>query len=414
VEADAVMSHASFVEHYRPPGVDPLAPRPSPCRPRRGEARLRAAVGRARRTLRGRRLAYVDSHFPWRRSGFRYADALALHELRPDTVFFSMYETSDPFPAEVLPLAQFPKVAPALGITDVYGIFLDFTGGLLGLWNGEPGRPGPTDGLDMSSVLRRSGIGLHAVLAQGGGFVPTEEGFERASRLVAAADQVMSWDPLVLERMPGVVPIDPAVIDTRLFALTPRDMASRPLRLLIAADDRPRKGVGVTLDAMRLLAGAPVELHVVGPHGRRRAEVDDERIVFHGWMEPHELRDLHRRCHVFMSPVTAETPHDLEGDGGVVDGFPTGAAAEAMSSGLLLVTSNPLADRRLLRAGHDHLEIEADAEAVSTAVRWVLDHPVAAATIASAGAARVRERMEARVGARHRLALMGMAPAGGV
>ncbi len=61
---------------------------------------------------RGRRLAYVDSHFPWERSGFRYADALALHEARPDTLFFSMYEMRDPFPAPVLPLAEFPRLAP--------------------------------------------------------------------------------------------------------------------------------------------------------------------------------------------------------------------------------------------------------------------------------------------------------------
>jgi hypothetical protein len=35
-----------------------------------------------RREIHGRRLAYIDSHVPWQRSGVRYADALALHEVR--------------------------------------------------------------------------------------------------------------------------------------------------------------------------------------------------------------------------------------------------------------------------------------------------------------------------------------------
>src|SRR5262245_19230315 len=139
--------HEEFVAAYRVPVVSPHASRPALRYARRGEGQLRDLVGQLRRRVRGRRLAYLDSHFPWQRSGFRYADALALHEARPDTVFFSMYELRDRFPAPVLPLRAFPVLAPTLGITDVYGVFLSFMSGILGLRRGRLGEPEATEGL---------------------------------------------------------------------------------------------------------------------------------------------------------------------------------------------------------------------------------------------------------------------------
>jgi hypothetical protein len=73
------MSHADFIAHYGVPVVVPDARRPALEWSRQGEGRARSLAGQVRRKIRGRRLAYIDSHFPWQRSGFRYADALALH-----------------------------------------------------------------------------------------------------------------------------------------------------------------------------------------------------------------------------------------------------------------------------------------------------------------------------------------------
>jgi glycosyltransferase involved in cell wall biosynthesis len=402
------MRHADFITQYDVPVADPAAPRPSLQWARRGEGRVRSIAGDLRVRLRGPRLAYIDSHFPWRRSGFRYADALALHEGRPDTVFFSMYEMRDPFPAPVLPLAQFPRLAPSLGVTDVYGVFLDFMAGILGLRQDRTGEPGPIEGLDLSHVLRYEGIRAHAGLYPGGGFVATEAGFADARRLVDAADKVFSWAPAVLEHVQGVSAIDPAIIDTAYYAATPRDFAARPLELLFVADAKPRKGLGVALAALRNLADEPVHLHVVGPHDPASWDGPARGATFHGWLEREELRELHRRCHVFVSPVSAERPHDQSGDGGVTDGFPTAAAGEAASSGCLLVTANPDADHRALRPGVDHMEVLATATAFADAVRSVLADPAAAATIAESGARRVRERLDVRAGAAVRLEMMGL------
>jgi glycosyltransferase involved in cell wall biosynthesis len=405
-----MMSHADFVAHYRVPVAVPNAPRPTLEWSRRGEGRARSLAGQVRRRVHGRRLAYIDSHFPWKLSGFRYADALALHEARPDTVFFSMYELSDPFPAPVLPLAQFPRLAPGLGITDVYGVFLEFMAGALGLRRDSDREPEVIEGLDLSGVVRREGMRTHVGLYPGGGFVATEAGFTEARRLVAAADQVFCWIPGVIERVPGVTPIAPSVIDTAFYAKTRRDFAARPLELLFAADAKPRKGLGVALAALAALADEPVHLHVVGPHDPAQSPVPADRTTFHGWLDREALRQLHRRCHIFVSPVTAEHPNDSAGDGGVTDGFPTLTAAEAASSGLLLMTANPESDHRYLRPGIDHIELPATAGTFADAVRAVLDDPSAATAVAESGARRVREQLDVRVGAAARLSLMGFNP----
>jgi hypothetical protein len=389
------MDHSEFVARYDVPVLVPDAPRPTLQWSRRGEGRARSLAGRVRRVRHGGRLAYIDSHFPWRRSGFRYADALALLEARPDTVFFSMYEMRDPFPAPVLPLAQFPRLAPSLGVTDVYGVFLDFMAGVVGLRRDSGAPAGAIEGLDLSGVLRNEGMRVHAGLYPGRGFTVTEHGLAEARRLVAAADQVLSWAPAVLEHVPGVKAIEPAIVDTAFYAATARDFGARPLRLLFAADATPPKGLGVALAAVRELAGERVHLHVVGPHQPPASA--DPQVTYHGWLEPNALRELHARSHAFLSPET--------------DGFPTAAAAEAASSGCLLISANPDGDDRVMRAGVDHLEPAATPEAFAGAIRGVLADPEAAAAVAESGARRVRERLDVRVGAAARLALMGLAPA---
>lgn len=400
------MNHAQFIAAYDVPVVDPTAPALiAPTVPGPFETRRLRLVGALRRRLRGRRLAYLDSHFPWQASGFRYADALALHEARPDTAFFSAHATTDPFPTPVLPLAEFPRLAPRLGITDVYCVFLDFAAGLLGLPRHDGGQS-PIAGPDLMATLRTHSIRVHVSVPPGGGFVHTADSLARVHALSEAADQLLSWVPEILEAAPMATPIAPAVIDTSFYPARPIDLTRRPVELLFAADAKARKGLDVALATQRRIAGElGTRLHVVGPHD---AAVHDDvpGVTFHGWLSREGLRTLHRRCSIFLSPVRRERPD--EDDGGVTDGFPTAAAAEAMSSGCLLVTANPVGDHRTLEPGIHHLEPDATDEAFAAAVRRAIGEPHAAARIAAAGAARVRERMDVRRGARERLRLLGL------
>lgn len=399
------MNNVEFVRDYDAPVAHPEAERPELRWSPRGVGRALDLAGAVRRRIRGPRLAYVDSHFPWARSGFRYGDALALHEARPDTVFFSMYEMTDPFPAPVLPLADFPRVAPRLGITDVYGVFLDFMSGIHGIPRPAGHPVGVADGLDLSGVIRRYGMRTHATLYPGGGLLDSDESLDRAGLLVDAATQVFSYVPAALERFPSITPIGLTTIDTGFYERTPHDFAATPARLLFAADAKARKGLDVALAAQHLVDEThAIHLTVAGPNeaAAPRAGRDTD---FVGWQTREQLRDLHRATTIFLSPVRRERPD--EPDGGIVDGFPTSAAVEAMSSGLLLISANPEADHRFLRPGVDYLERPATAEAFADAIRWALDHPSEAAAIAKRGADRVREHYDVRNGALRRLELMG-------
>jgi hypothetical protein len=406
------VSQEQFSRDYGAPVADPLAPRPELRWSARGAGRVRAAQGQVRRRVKGRRLAWVDSHFPWERSGFRYADALALHETFPDTVFFSMYEMTDPFPAPVLPLADFPRLAPGLGITDVYGVFLDFMSGILGIPR-PPGHPvGVADGLDLSGVIRQYGMRTHALLYPGGGLLASDESLDRVAQLVDRADQVFSYVMPALERFPSITPINPATIDTSFYARSSTvDLAADPVQLLFAADAKARKGLDVALAAQRLVDETHrIHLTVAGPN-EHFAEAAGRSTDFVGWQSREALRDLHADTAIFLSPVRAERADET--DGGITDGFPTTAAAEAMSSGCLLITANPEGDHRALRPGVDYVECAPTPQAFAEAIRWAIEHPNEARAIATSGATRVREHLDVRSGALRRLELMGFVPGGG-
>ncbi|MGH3369491.1 MAG: glycosyltransferase family protein, partial [Nocardioidaceae bacterium] len=158
--------------------------------------------------------------------------------------------------------------------------------------------------------------------------------------------------------------------------------------------------------------GPGFHLHVAGPNTHRRDEVPPEVATFHGWLQPEALRDLHARCHVFVSPVRAEAPGPPGSGTGVVDGFPTQAAADAMSSGCLLLSANPSQDHRRLIAGQHYVECGPDGADVRDAVRAVAGDLGAARALARAGAEQVRRTMDVRLGVEHKL--RHMAPDAGL
>jgi glycosyltransferase involved in cell wall biosynthesis len=395
-----------FARTYSLPTRDPHQTRPRAGRVSSAQL-LRARVHRL--THRGtRRLAYLDSTFPWLRSGFRYHEASALLELVPDTVFFSHWDMTDPFPVPVHSLADFPKVASREGITDAYGVFQLFLAGLVGLSPSHPQPPHVMEGPDLSEFLRKAGIRLHGSIYPGGGFTNTESGLVQARALASRLSTTFSYVPEVLANVPGVTPVDQAFTETRFYTPTyTRWQDMEKLICLFAADSPPRKGADIALGAFEGLPADSFHLHVVGPHEHRRGELPADIATFHGWLSPGELRDLHRRAHVFISPVSAEPPGPTGSFAGVTDGFPTQAAADAMSSGCLLVSSNPAADYRVLEPAVHYLECEADVIALREVLAGLaLDLPQMKA-IAQAGSEQVRGHMDVRRGMRFKLLEMG-------
>jgi len=399
-----------MADHYRMPLRDPSQSRPH-LRPPSWAASLSSRLHRTTRRSRNRRLAVLDGTFPWKMSGFRYQEAAAILEARPDTLFFSTYEMTDPFPVPVHPLANFPEIALRAGITDAYGVFLWFLAGLVGLGPSRDGSsPHPMEGLDISQALASQRIRLHGSLLPGGGFLATEDGYEWASEVIERLDTTFSFMDDVLGRFPSVVPVPAAFTETRFYAASStRWRELEPLVCLFAADAPPRKGVDVALGAFANLGGG-FHLHVVGPHEHRRPELPATIATFHGWLDPSKLRDLHDRVHVFLSPVSAESSGAPGSGQGMTDGFPTQAAADAMSSGCLLVSANPLGDHRVFQPGVHYIECPPDATALRDVLCGLVKDPQTMRRIAEAGAARVREKMDVRLGVSVKLTRMGLEP----
>ena len=75
-----------------------------------------------------------------------------------------------------------------------------------------------------------------------------------------------------------------------------------------------------------------------------------------------------------------------------------------------MVGSNPIGDHFLLRRGHDYVEVpERDPEALAVAIENLRADTDSLARLARTGAATLRERADADVIARTKLADMGLA-----
>ncbi|MEA2901421.1 MAG: hypothetical protein QOH36_1308 [Actinomycetota bacterium] len=367
---------------------------------------------RARRTValvaRPRRLAIVDSHFPWRLSGFRYHEAEEVFRRLPDTLFFSLYRLTDPFPAPVHPLAEFPRVAPAAGVTDVLMTFLNFSAGVLGVAADASVAPVPGARSDISlwPVLERWGIRAHATLYRGGGLFPDTTP-DVLLALGRRCTTVFTSVPEVVDVLPdAVATVVPVPGD--FYAWQPRpDDGPADLRLVFVGDDRPRKGLATLLDAMADL-GPGFSLDVVGPHERHGARLEALGAVAHGWLAPAELREVLGGADVVVAPATSDRPEDGYGDTGMVDGFPTTAARVAMLSGCCLVGSNPTGEQSPIRPGEHYVAVpERDAGALVDALRGLKGHPEERRAIARRGADAVRDWCDVAPVVAAKLARMG-------
>jgi glycosyltransferase involved in cell wall biosynthesis len=372
-----------------------------------GDSAIETRATRAQPGGDGRRLAMVDTLFPWRGSGFRFNEASEILRRRPDTVFFTQHRTPEGFPRAVHPLSDFNAVAAELGITDVHAVFVNFVTGLLGLEKDPRARSvgHVVEGVSILDTIRDLDLRFHATLYPGGGLMPTTDR-SLIEEIAARSATVFSNTAEILDALPGAVRA-PVPMETEFYAFRERAPGTL-LQLVFAADDKPRKGLDTALAALELL-GPDVRLDVVGPHAHLRDEVADERVAFYGWLKPPELRAVYWRGDIFVSPVRAEGHDAPPGERGVVDGFPTTAASEAVCSGLALISSNPRGEDWLLRAGEHYEEVPvADPVALAEAIRRLAADPTKRARLARDGAARLREVGDARAVVAAKLSAMGL------
>lgn len=383
------------MSHYPVKLRDPNDPGHPPEPVPRGRAFAARIRGRAHRLAKGRRLAVVDTHLPWAISGFRYREFAEMARQRPDLVGFSLWGIDEEFDAPVHPLARFPELAPALGVTDVYLVFLNWAASVLGLSHAaaHAGVGGLRHDVSLWPWLQRHRIRVHACVYPGGGLVPATPAW--LLRLVASRCDTVFTNVAEVEDAVGSALFTPVSCDTGFYRYAERS-TDGPLNLVFAAADRPRKGLSTLIDAFNGLADDDrFHLHLVGPHDAHLPLLHNPRFTHHGWLEPDALRGVYEQCHVFVSPVTRDD-HDAGEGVGMVDGFPTTAATDAMSTGAALVSSNPRGEHRVFSPGVHYAEIpERDPDALGAVLRSFADDRDAPARMARRGADRVRELMSA-------------------
>ena len=110
-----------------------------------------------------------------------------------------------------------------------------------------------------------------------------------------------------------------------------------------------------------------------------------------------------------MSPVTTDVPGAADSEPGMVDGFPTSTAIDAVATGCALISSNPRGEDRVFRAGIEYLRVpEDDPAALVDALVQLRDDPGLRAALARKGRDRIEGLMPVVDGVAQKLAVMGL------
>ncbi|MEK3772584.1 glycosyltransferase [Paenibacillus sp. FSL R5-0887] len=294
-----------------------------------------------------RRLAVIDTKFPWMMSGFRYWENYYINQEHPDTFFFAVQPHSDPFPAKVHHLSEFEKMVVKHGITDVYCVFLNLALSLLGEnVMGNEKVPGSNSLWSIRETIEKYNLQLHTTLYPGGGLDPSTP-----KKFIVRLGESCKTVFTNIEEVSNILPYSiyiPGIINTDFYKMEGKQ-SGLPVQLVFCADNAIRKGFPTLVQAFNQLDD-DFHLHIVGNWSKELNSFTNRNFTFHGLLNPLQLRQLYKQCHVFISCSTQ--------DRFALDGFPTTAAAEAMATGCILVSTNARKDERMLQAENDYYEIK--------------------------------------------------------
>jgi glycosyltransferase involved in cell wall biosynthesis len=150
--------------------------------------------------------------------------------------------------------------------------------------------------------------------------------------------------------------------------------ASRPLRVLLLGYVNVRKGIVETLEAIRELRDAPIDVTFVGPISMRIPTEwrNDPRLHWVGYLPRSEALERYRDADVFLFPSHS-------------DGFGL-TQLEAQAQGLPLIAS-PFSGRVVTHEKNGLLLPEVSGSAIAAALRRILENPLLLATFSKSATA---------------------------
>lgn len=342
--------------------------------------------------MKKRRLAVIDSKFPWMSSGFRYWESYFIQQEKPDTVFFASQPFSDPFPSKIYSVNDFEKCVEEFGITDVYSVFLNQTLSIYGR-EGLAGYkiPGSNSTLyHIAKIISDKAIRVHTTFYPGGGLEPDTP--QDVIRLAGSlCDSVFTNITEVKTLIDKSIYV-PVPVNSEFYEFSNRQV-EYPIQLVFCAMNAPRKGFPILVEAFNAL-NDHFHLHIVGDWQDSLHLLENQNYTFHGSLNPLQLRRLYAKGHVFVSCSTI--------DNRALDGFPTTAAAEAMSTGCILVSSNGRKEENNLVNGKDYFEFSGVHQLIDTLL-LIKENPFLAQQVGESGAKKIRSVFDARTVAQKKL-----------
>ncbi|MFE0504338.1 glycosyltransferase [Peribacillus butanolivorans] len=333
-----------------------------------------------------RRLAVIDTIFPWKQSGFRYWENFEIFKQRPDTLFFATRLYKDEFPTKVFGLQFFEKLAKNEGITDVYCVFLNHVVSLLGACYLADGSqmPGSNPRDSIQSIIKENNINIHTTLYPGGGLGPnTSNEFLRV-----VSDNCKTIFTNINEVM-SVIPNSiyfPGLINTDFYSYTAKPN-TEPIQLTFSAHRAERKGFPLLAQTFNQL-DEHFHLNIIGNWENDLHLLTNNNYTFYGLLNPEQIKKVYDKTHVFIYSGTK--------DQFTLDGFPTTAAADAMSTGCLLVSTNPRNDRFILESGVDYIEVKPEVNSIRNALYGVKENFKQSMEIGKNGSNKIKNHYDSR------------------
>jgi glycosyltransferase involved in cell wall biosynthesis len=353
-----------------------------------------------------RRLAVIDSNFPWKQSGFRYWENYEIYRQLPDTLFFATAPYTDvsgqrqptDFPAPVHNFYELIPMAISEGITDIYCVFLSMAASLIGRVRLKGGHTilGAARELNIRPFIEDRNIRLHTTVYPGGGLQPDTP--IKLVELDKYYSTIFTNVQEVLSAYPKSIYV-PGMINSEFYSNKPKPNIP-PIKLVFSAHSGLRKNFPHLIEAFNQLDDS-FHLHIIGDWLPYLRLITNPNYTYHGVLNPEEMVRVYHQCHVFISCSKS--------DWTASDGFPTTAAGDAMSTGCLLVTTNPRQDRFVLHSGWDYIEIT-EHRSLLDILWWIKNNFSQAMTIGANGTQKVRSVYDSKVVVANKLRAMGFEP----
>ena len=341
-------------------------------------------------------LAIVDTHFPWLLSGFRYWENYQFYNIDKEVLFFSLNKMNDYFPTEVHPLEHITQYP----ITDIYCVFLNHTLGLLDYPKEIPGK----QNYGLSKLIQERNISIHATIYPGGGY---EENFldqaEEGLRFLGSHPNVKNVFTNV-DDVKRIVPrahrVAGVPVNTDFYEYAQRQQSDK-IHLLFAAFNRREKGFKYFVKAFNRLAPSKHHIHIVGDWAKELYAIRNSNFTYYGPLLAADLRKVYYKCHIFINPTyrgsSAFWNRHIHKRYITLDGFPTAAARDAMSTGCCLISTNSRHDHTVFVPAEDYLEIrEKSPEDIIKALEYLYCNKDEILAMAQKGSGKIKKNLDYR------------------